>query len=76
MVELITGFMLMLDRMANGQSYGEGALVRSSPTIRINGRDVAGDSSQLAECAVSCRLCPSSERIGLPPVEWDSAVYP
>jgi hypothetical protein len=40
-----------------------------SPTIRINGRDVAGES-QKAQCfALSCRLYPGSKQVGLPPVE-------
>ncbi len=40
-----------------------------SPTIRINGRDVAGESSQAQAFALSCRLYPGSAEIGLPPVE-------
>ncbi len=40
-----------------------------SPTIRINGRDVAGESSQAKAFALSCRLYPGSGEIGLPPVE-------
>lgn len=40
-----------------------------SPTIRINGRDVGGESSQARGFALSCRLCPDSTEIGLPPVE-------
>ncbi len=40
-----------------------------SPTIRINGRDVAGESSQAQGFALSCRLYPGSAEIGLPPVE-------
>ena len=43
---------------------------RGSPTIRVNGQDVAGESSSSADCAVSCRLYPGSNQIGLPPVEW------
>jgi len=43
---------------------------RGSPTIRVNGRDVAGESFPSAECAVSCRLYPDSSQIGLPPTEW------
>jgi len=39
-----------------------------SPTIRINGRDVA-EPSQTGAFALSCRLYPGSLRIGLPPVE-------
>jgi hypothetical protein len=40
-----------------------------SPTIRINGRDVEGESSQAKAFALSCRLYPGSAEIGLPPVE-------
>ncbi len=40
-----------------------------SPTIRINGRDVAGESPQAKAFALSCRLYPGSAEIGLPPVE-------
>jgi hypothetical protein len=40
-----------------------------SPTIRINGQDVAGESSQTKAFALSCRLYPGSTEIGLPPVE-------
>ena len=40
-----------------------------SPTIRINGRDVAGESSEAKEFALSCRLYPGSAEIGLPPFE-------
>ena len=43
---------------------------RGSPTIRVNGRDVAGESFPSAECAVSCRLYLGSHQIGLPPAEW------
>ena len=40
-----------------------------SPTIRINGRNVAEDSSRANALALSCRLYPGSAEIGLPPVE-------
>jgi hypothetical protein len=40
-----------------------------SPTIRINGRDVAGEPSRARGFALSCRLYPGSAEIGLPPVE-------
>jgi hypothetical protein len=40
-----------------------------SPTIRINGRDIASESSQAKAFALSCRLYPGSAEIGLPPVE-------
>ena len=35
-----------------------------SPTIRINGRDVAGESSPGKAFALSCRLYPGSGEIG------------
>jgi protein-disulfide isomerase len=40
-----------------------------SPTIRINGRDVAGESQKAQGFALSCRLYPGSKQVGLPPVE-------
>ncbi|MGH9714012.1 MAG: DF family (seleno)protein [Candidatus Acidiferrales bacterium] len=40
-----------------------------SPTIRINGRDVACDSPKDHAFALSCRLYAGSEQIGLPPAE-------
>ncbi len=45
-------------------------LFRGSPTIRVDGQDVAGESTQSADCGVSCRLYPGSNQIGLPPAEW------
>ena len=51
------------DRMATDPAFS------GSPTIRINGRDVAGDSSQAKAFASNCRLYPGSDEIGLPPVE-------
>ena len=40
-----------------------------SPTIRINGRDVAGESQDARSFALTCRLYPGSKQIGLPPAE-------
>ena len=40
-----------------------------SPTIRINGRDVAGESQATKNFALTCRLYPGSKEIGLPPAE-------
>lgn len=40
---------------------------RGSPTIRINGRDIAGESSDTGTFA--CRLYPGSSQIGVPPIE-------
>ena len=39
-----------------------------SPTIRIDGRDVAGESHR-QDFALSCRLYPDSKQIGLPSAE-------
>ena len=51
------------DRMATDFAFS------GSPTIRVNGRDVAGESSNAKRFALSCRLYPGSTEIGLPPVE-------
>lgn len=40
-----------------------------SPTIRINGRDVACDSPKAQPFALSCRLNAGSKQIALPPAE-------
>jgi hypothetical protein len=40
-----------------------------SPTIRINGRDVVGESQDDPGFALSCRLYPGSNQVGLPPAE-------
>lgn len=40
-----------------------------SPTIRINGRDVAGEPRDLRSFALSCRLYTGSKQVGLPPPE-------
>jgi hypothetical protein len=40
-----------------------------SPTIRINGRDVAGESQKAQTFALSCRLYPGSKQVGLPAAE-------
>ena len=39
-----------------------------SPTIRINGRDIAGESA-LQQHAVCCRLYPGEKQPGVPPAE-------
>ena len=40
-----------------------------SPTIRIDGRDVGGESQVVKNFALSCRLYPGSKQIGLPSAE-------
>jgi hypothetical protein len=42
---------------------------RGSPTIRINGRDVAGDSPEDCPAAISCRIYSGGELAGVPPME-------
>ena len=41
---------------------------RGSPTIRINGRDIAGES-ELQHFAVSCRFYPGEKQPVVPPTE-------
>ena len=41
---------------------------RGSPTIRINGRDIAGES-EVQHFALSCRWYPGEEQSGVPPAE-------
>jgi len=40
-----------------------------SPTIRINGRDVAGEPQKTEGFALSCRLYSGSTQVRLPPAE-------
>jgi len=40
-----------------------------SPTIRIDGVDVAEESQNARSFALNCRLYPGSKRVGLPPAE-------
>jgi hypothetical protein len=40
-----------------------------SPTIRINGRDIAGEPQKAQTFTLSCRLYPGSKPIGVPPAE-------
>jgi hypothetical protein len=42
---------------------------RGSPTIRINGRDVAGESPEQESYALACRIYPGAKEAGVPPVE-------
>jgi hypothetical protein len=54
--------------LVSGQQMARELKFLGSPTIRINGRDVA-EPSHIGAFALSCRLYPGSLRIGLPPVE-------
>jgi hypothetical protein len=40
-----------------------------SPTIRVNGKDVAENTRQAQSFAVCCRLYPGSKQVGLPAAE-------
>lgn len=40
-----------------------------SPTIRINGRDIAGEPQKAQAFTLSCRLYPGSDPIGVPRTE-------
>lgn len=51
------------ERMANKLRF------LGSPTIRINGRDVTGESQGPQRFALSCRLYAGSSHVGLPPAE-------
>ncbi len=58
----ITEVLVANPRMAEALRF------RGSPTIRINGRDIAGES-EMQHFAVSCRLYPGEKRPGVPPAE-------
>ncbi len=64
-VKLVKKILVLVrdEGMANELSF------RGSPTIRINGRDVAGESLKAQNFALSCRLYSGSEQVGVPPVE-------
>lgn len=51
------------ERMANELRF------LGSPTIRINGRDVTGESQKPQGFGLSCRLYAGSKHVGLPPAE-------
>jgi len=51
------------DAMANDLRF------QGSPTIRINGRDVAAGPAEPRTFGLSCRFYPGSQTIGLPPAE-------
>jgi hypothetical protein len=42
---------------------------QGSPTIRINGRDIAGEIPSPESFALACRLYPGATKIGIPPAE-------
>jgi hypothetical protein len=55
--------------LVSDDSMATDLVFSGSPTIRINGRDVAEGSSEASGFALSCRLYPGSAEIGLPSVE-------
>jgi hypothetical protein len=40
-----------------------------SPTIRINGRDIAGEQHSRLSFALACRMYPGAQQVGVPPLE-------
>lgn len=42
---------------------------RGSPTIRIDGRDIAGESKAPPSVALACRIYPGATQAGVPPLE-------
>ncbi len=42
---------------------------RGSPTIRIDGRDIAGESYSPLSFALACRMYPGAKEAGVPPLE-------
>jgi hypothetical protein len=40
-----------------------------SPTIRINGRDIAGEQHSPLSFALACRMYPGAQQLGVPPIE-------
>jgi hypothetical protein len=40
-----------------------------SPTIRINGRDIAGEQHSPLSFALACRMYPGAQQVGVPPLE-------
>jgi glutaredoxin len=53
----------------NNSAAAEKFKFRGSPTIRINGQDVAGESQEQELHALACRIYPGSKEAGVPPVE-------
>ncbi len=59
----------ILEILVTGEQMAKELNFCGSPTIRINGQDVAADSRKEQTFALSCRLYPGSPHVGLPPVE-------
>jgi hypothetical protein len=59
----------ILEVAVNDMATAKALRFRGSPTILINGRDVAEQLGNVQEFAVSCRLYPGSKVPGVPPAE-------
>ena len=55
--------------LVRDEEMAEALRFRGSPTIRVNGRDVAGEPSEKKSFALSCRLYSGSSQVGLPPAD-------
>jgi hypothetical protein len=55
--------------LVTDENMARGLRFHGSPTILINGRDVAGEGSNHDCFGPSCRLYSGSEHVGLPPVD-------
>ncbi len=42
---------------------------RGSPTVKINGRDIAGEPQERESFALACRIYVGAKELGLPPIE-------
>jgi hypothetical protein len=47
----------------------QGYRFRGSPTVRINGRDIAGEAQRPESFALACRIYPGAKELGVPPAE-------
>lgn len=54
------------ETLVHDEEMAEALRFRGSPTIRVDGRDVAGGPTEEKGFALSCRLYAGSQRIGLP----------
>jgi hypothetical protein len=52
-----------------GAKAAEEYRFRGSPTIRIDGRDIAGESHSPLSFALACRMYPGAKEAGVPPLE-------
>lgn len=59
----------ILEVVVNDMATAKALRFCGSPTILINGRDVAAELGNVRDFAVSCRLYPDSKEPGVPPLE-------